>query len=569
MMRIETGLLIIALLIVWLRPTLGSSFFETLECSFFRLAQRRALSVLVVGLAALALRALLLPLFPVPEPVVHDEFGYLLAADTFSHGRLTNPTHPMWMHFESFELLQKPTYQCFSPPVQGMILAFGKVLFGHPYWGVWLSVGVMGAAITWMLQGWIAAEWALLGGVLSVLRYGPLTYWGNSYWGGAHGAIGGALVLGALPRIKADPRVRHTLWMGVGLAILANSRPYEGLVFSIPIAVALFAWMLKKNHPTFGTSLRQVVLPLTVLLVLAAIGTGYYYWRVTGSPFRMGYQVAGEAYSRVSWVLWQPIRPAPIYHNAVMEKIYGVLDPEYYKLSSTLIGYIAKGVVVWRFFLGPAFTLPLLTFIPFTSRDSHWRHLSSPNKFLLLEFAVFVLGSAILTYYNPHYSSPVTGLVLLFILEAIQSLRNWQPGGIFLSRAIVVICLLSFVLRSFAAPLHLPVGQYYEFAWHQTGHPSFGRAKVEKELHNMPGTHLVIVHYAPNHDAFNEWVYNDADIDHSKVVWARELGADQDQKLVQYFKDHQVWALEADEAPPRLHPYIQPAPETSLNRNSR
>src|SRR5712692_9668331 len=105
--------------------------------------------------AVLAARAALLPILPIPEPVVHDEFGYLLAADTFVHGRLTNPTHPMWVHFETFSILQRPTYQCFAQPAQGLILAAGKVIGGHPSWGVWFSASLMCSAICWMLQGWL------------------------------------------------------------------------------------------------------------------------------------------------------------------------------------------------------------------------------------------------------------------------------------------------------------------------------------------------------------------------------------------------------------------------------
>src|SRR5438128_2624163 len=208
MLLIESSLVFLTLIIAFIYPSLGSRWFEKVEAFFAKLSRRRALSVVLVGLVALTLRAALLPIFPVPEPIVHDEFGYLLAADTYAHGRLTNPTHPMWIHFETFAVLQKPTYQCFAQPAQGLILAFGKVVFGHPFWGVWLSAGLMCAAITWMLQGWLPPEWALLGGVLATLRYGVFTYVADSYWGGAVGAIGGALVWGSLPLIQKAQRIR-------------------------------------------------------------------------------------------------------------------------------------------------------------------------------------------------------------------------------------------------------------------------------------------------------------------------------------------------------------------------
>jgi len=560
MILIESCLAVAAVVVAFVFPKAGSRWFEACELAFGKLARRRGLAIVCVGLAALASRAALLLILPIPQAGGHDDFGYLLLADTFAHGRLTNPTHPMWVHFESFHIIWQPTYTAMFYPAQGLVMALGQVAVGHPFWGVWLCVGLMCAAICWMLQGWLPLGWALLGGLLAVIRLGTFSYWANSYCGGAVAATGGALVLGALPRIKQSQRLRDAMLMGLGFSIVANSRPYEGLFLALPVAGALAVWMLGKNRPSLRLAAKHVVAPLLLVLVLTGCAMGYYFWRTTGSPLDTPWLVNVHTYNPAPYFPWQSLRPAPAYHHAVMRDFYRGFVMDQYEKSRSVTGMIktdlASLVKLWHFYLGAAFTLPLLMAVATLPYGFSWRDISGETRFLLLVCGAVIAGSMLPVWFLPHYDAPVTCAILALVLQAMRHLRSQpvrgQPGGLFITRAVPLICLLMLALRAGADPRHLP---WWPATWCTPSPANMERAGALAELRHHPRRQLAIVRYGPHHEVGWEWVYNEADINRARVVWARDMGPSRNKELVDYFRDRQVWLVEADETPPRLSPY--------------
>jgi hypothetical protein len=561
---IEFGLVLGAVLLAFCFPEMGSNCFISTERIFRDLARKQRFSILVVGLAALGGRVVLLPVLPVPEPHINDEFSHLLLADTLAHGRLTNPPHPMWVHFETFHVLMRPTYASMYPPGQGLILSMGERFAHHPFVGVCLSMGAMCAAICWMLQEWVSPGWALLGGLLSVIRLGSFSYWGNSYWGGAVAAIGGALVLGALPRVVCSGKIRDALTMGLGLAILANSRPYEGLVLSMAVAGTLLICLLRKKPAEFRTATLRVIIPLTLVLAVAALATGYYFWQITGSPFRMPQQVDRDTYAVAPYFLWQSARPEPIYHHVEMRDFYLHNELNFYagtrSMEAVMAAWIVKIMHGWFFFLGPVLTLPLLMGVANSRYGSSGASADWKRTFLLWATVLSIAGLSIEVFFFPHYAAPMTGLIYLLLITAMRETRaflwNGRRVGLFLCRAIPVICLVMLGLRAGAAPLHIPLTPDWPPTWYNCPPVKTERARIAARLKDYPEKQLVLVRYRPNSQSEYDWVYNEANIDGARIVWARDMGAAKNQELLSYYADRRVWLMEPDEEPPRLSAYV-------------
>ena len=156
-----------------------------------------------------------------------------------------------------------------------------------------------------------------------MIRFGVLSYWDNSYWGGALAATGGALLLGALPRILKHQRMRDSILMALGIAILANTRPYEGFMLTLVVGARLVIWVIR-DKPAAGPLLRRVALPAILVLAVAGSATGYYFWRVTGNPLTMPQQVNRETYAMARYFYWQTAYAEPAYHHKAIRDFYNV-----------------------------------------------------------------------------------------------------------------------------------------------------------------------------------------------------------------------------------------------------
>ncbi len=515
------------------------------ESAFVRVAQRKALAVAIAGLLPLLARALLLPLLPPPKPAIQDEFSYLLASDTFASGRLTNPT-PAWPeHFETPQVLIRPSYASKYPPLSGLVMALAQKLTGQPWLGVWLSMGVLCSVICWALQGWLPAVWALTGSLIGALHIGIVSYWTESYWGGTCAAIGGALLAGALPRLMAHPEAPAAAAYAAGLAVLANSRPFEGFFFAAVCTGWLaFRWVRVKVNP--GGLLKRALLPMALIVIPAAAWMGYYNFRVTGHALEMPYVAHDRQYALEPPLLLPPVfwqnrpQPAPVYSNAFLREFWQADRDNKEEAHHQLLAHFGDFLLVVRFFIG----WPLM-FCALLVAGALWRD-PVARPALALGVAGYI-GPALDTRVWPHYAA--AGAVLAYIVAAcvLRALRNAWPG-------VEGAYLMWGALIAFAVPLSVgllspgnrcvPGSAAYLDARH---------AGLEERLNKQPGDHLVLVHYGPqtmdavrHHRNYQELVYNHADIDRSKVIWARSLGVEQDAELLRRYPDRQVWMVEED-----------------------
>jgi hypothetical protein len=547
------------LALAFCRPLLAATPLARVEKILGAVARRKRLAIIIPGLAMVLLRLAILPLMAIPLPTFPPDFSFLIAAETFASGRLTNPTPPMWVHFESIHITMHPSYMSMYFPAHGLVMAAGEIFFGHPWFGVLLAGALFCSVLCWALQAWLPPNWAFFGSMLAVIRIGLFSYWINTYSGGGMvAALGGALVLGAAPRCMRSMQQREGALLGIGMAVLLMSRPYEGMLLCLPVTFVLVRKLLGENKLGARLLLRSAALPLG-LVVAAGSWMAYYDYRVFGHPTTLPYTIDRNTYAIAPYYVWQHARPEPQYHHAALRNFYHENELGNYEAIHKPFGLIfvtvAKVVLTFAFFAGVVLLVPLLM-LEQVIKDRRVR-------LLLVCVLTLIPGMLIEIFLIPHYLAPFTTAFYGIGLQCMRHLRVWKPGGrpvgLAMVRGCVTVCLAMVPVRLAAAPLHIVTGAWPNPNWSGMGFgpDSHGteREAILDTLARAPGRHLVLVRYLPNHEPINEWVYNAPDIDHAKVIWARDMDAANNAELIRYYHDRNVWLVQPDLETGKLTPY--------------
>jgi hypothetical protein len=491
------------------------------------------IAVLASALLPALLRLAVLPWMPAHPPIIHDEFGHLLLADTLAAGRLANPPHPLWRHFDTIYVLQHPAYASVYPIGQGAVLALGKIVTGEPWFGVVFAAALMGGAIAWALSMLLPPRWVLAGTLPIVLTYG--FQWMETLMGGSFCAFGGALLCGALLKLRKSPSAWMAAVAALGWSIVWFTRPFESILPFLLLCGSIIAFVIRA-----GPAWKEWTVPvITLVLFLSCSGglTLLHNRAVTGSFTTLPYQLEQKVDGFPQSLAWQPTVPAPQFRFAANRDMYFWQLQHKDRPPSKRVGVEAEEA--WEFFVTPWFSLPLLLSLLLIRRPmvgAAWAVLLS------------ALGISLLyPFFFDRYIAAYSCVFAFLIVTGLMVLYEWSPRG---SRAGSPVALFIILGGMMNAPIgQIPFGRIFSGA---APAAVKSRWSIQNQLKGVGGMQVVFVRYGANHNFHFEWVYNDANIDAAPVVWCRSMGPVEDSEVMRYYPNRTFWIVDIDETNPAL-----------------
>ncbi|MDR3754732.1 MAG: hypothetical protein P4K78_12975 [Terracidiphilus sp.] len=518
------------------------------------MTKKALLPYFLLVLAWTAWRIFVLSHTGLPQPSIHDEFGYLLGGDTLAHGRLANPPHALAEFFESPHELVRPMYAMKYPPALSMFLALGQVIFGAPFYGVLLSNVFMLSAFCLMLWAWVPLRAGMIAATFFALILSPTMYWTDSYYGGSVTAGAAAVILLAVGLYRQRPTLLAGALFAAGALLLFLTRPYEGGVFTLAV-IAVFAgeiWRCRRRA-AFAVAL--------VVLAAGAAWTCCYNKAVTGKPFLLPYMEHQRQYD-VAPVLWfLPLAPQPDYHQPRLAALHGNNGWEVarYRDANKWPWWqrpiVAALKMLWTLSLGLLLALTVTFLVPIAWSDPVFRKMA-------VIACVFLAALSLETFVSAHYTAaswPAAALLIALWTEHAWRRKIFKSSLGVLLGAMLLLSFGAIAFRSARAQYALirnGRALSYRDQW------PYRRAAMMRSLSALDRPQLVIVRYPSlDWDEGQEWVYNGADFDRQRVVFAHDFGAEKDRALLNYYPDRTALLLTFDavSGEDKLEPYPQDA----------
>lgn len=486
---------------------------------------RVAIVYFAVFVTALLIAALGALTFGVPVPRVHDEFSYLFAAETFARFRLTNPAPPVPDAFFSPHILVEPTFASKYPPAQGLVLAAG-VLLGLPIFGVWLSGALAATALLWCARARMTLTYALVPTIAFMVTTLFAGRWISTYWGGFVPFAGGALVIGFSLRLRSGvPRTSAFVCLGGGLALLALSRPFEGLVLCLALVLAYGDEAYKAVG---AVSVRVAAGRLAVagaLVTLALVFQVALNSAVTGSPTRLPHLEFHERYMSIPLFIWEAPRQ-PVSPDARLLEVESDFE-----IGRTWPGHL---LLLARFLAGSLVDLVgvLVSAILVSTLVEARRH----RRIVAVALVVPLLQSAASYMHFAHYFAPVAPTWFVVAGLAVARLFGTRhPASPIPALATVPVCVLS----------ALPI-------WIDGPVASVGPRGLVLDRFASHHRVIVFVEYDPGLWPHINVVYNDPDL-RDDVLLVNHMDEARNCELIRAFPGRSVARVRLGPAPDAIH----------------
>ncbi len=519
-----------------------------------------------------------------PAPSMHDDFGNLLVASTLLEGRLSNPVPDAWESMETFHVVFQPSYASKYPIGLGFMLAVGKLVFGTFAAGLWLCAGLASAAIAWMIAAHFPRRWAMASGLVTATHPFWQNGWSQEFTNGWLAVTGTAIVLGGLLRIRrrfrrpsttrklvnseanslacasryvsSEPCDRPckekgyegslTGMVGLGCVIALFSRPFEGGLVCGLLGLYFLPALMRRNV-YLDRRFWKAALPGALILASGICLQLVINRSITGQVTQLPYQLHESQYGVAPVLIWQKPHEPTIGHRFAEQVVFHHgWSMNAYNQTASFTGYFdmlhrRKVFLVnhWGQMLACA---PLgLLFL----RPERRRFIGLIG---LLLIAILVINC--IPWAVPQYVSPLIPIAIFigcsvsrgFIKRVGSSLRiSNRPIRLEYAAFIFVLLLNAFGVLSIAYA-RSSRSEGWEVSWAEK------RVEIIRQLESRPQQDLVFVRYPANFDIVNsEWVFNDADIENTPVLWVRWGTTELNQRVTLAYPNRKVWLLQFNE----------------------